>query len=240
MKFSNERKYADLKDLHIAIEQCRRCLKIHPDIVNIQPPWDDNRGHRQSRKWGMLVGQAPGKEEMKQGLRLKQGLETKKNKTDRPGEYDYGVAFRGPAGKCLRKWLEEEAGFSKEELRSWFHKTAVFKCYPGGKGKGYDRQPTATERKNCKHFLEEEIRLRDPQVIITLGAQALHWFRIGLRLDEIVGSKTIWRGRTLVGLPHSSGTSRWLNKNKPEHKKLLKKALKLIGDLRQEAHVYEG
>ena len=72
-----------------------------------------------------------------------------------------------------------------------------------------------------------------PQVIITLGRFPLvEYLKLrgrhipAVRLDDFVGKAERWDSTAVVFLPHSSGTSRWLNK--PENRELLEKAKALL------------
>jgi uracil-DNA glycosylase len=158
-----------------------------------------------SHNW-MLVGQAPGKEEVRRGM-----------------------PFVGPAGRRLFEWLRK-AGFGEQELRSKCYITAVYKCYPG-KGAHGDLKPSRTQLERCEGFVDEEFDLGRPGVLILVGGMAIDHFLGHLPLADAVGRKfeeTI-RGRevTVIPLPHPSGASVW--PFRPENQKLLKRALRLIG-----------
>ena len=114
----------------------------------------------------MLVGQAPGVTEVE---------------AQRP--------FNAGSGKRLFRWLEQ-AGWNEEEFRSRYIMTAVTKCYPGkGKnGKG-DRVPSKVEQQYCRPFLEREIALFRPQLMIPVGGLAIKLFYPAkMKLNEIIGT----------------------------------------------------
>jgi uracil-DNA glycosylase len=94
----------------------------------------------------MLVGEAPGDSEDLQG---------------RP--------FVGPAGAMLDRALQE-AGMDRESV---YVTNAVkhFKFEPRGKRRLHVR-PSATEVQACNWWLEEEMRLVSPKLVIALGATA--------------------------------------------------------------------
>lgn len=77
-------------------------------------------------------------------------------------EDEQGIPFVGRAGKLLDKILEA-AGFNRSEAFI----TNVVKCRPPG-----NRLPNPDEVKECRKFLEAQIRLIKPKIIVCLGAMA--------------------------------------------------------------------
>ena len=71
-----------------------------------------------------------------------------------------GEPFVGRAGKLLDKLVAEEMGLS----RPAFYVANVLKCRPPG-----NRDPRPEEISSCRPFLESQIELIDPKVIVTLG-----------------------------------------------------------------------
>jgi len=108
--------------------------------------------------------------------------------------------------------------------------TAVTKCYPGKhpSGKG-DRKPSRAEQKLCRPFLEQELALVQPRVLLAVGGLAIGTL-LGrrLRLDEAVGRCFQVDGRWVLPLPHPSGTSPW--PNAPQNQARLQRALALLRD----------
>ena len=106
--------------------------------------------------------------------------------------------------------------------------TAVTKCYPGKhpKGKG-DRKPSRAEQRLCRPFLDRELALVQPRVILAVGGLAIETL-LGqkLRLDEAVGRMFEVDGRWIVPLPHPSGASLW--PNRPENQMRLRQALMVL------------
>jgi uracil-DNA glycosylase len=78
-----------------------------------------------------------------------------------PGEKEdlKGEPFVGPAGKLLNELLEH-AGLRREDV----YIANVVKCRPPG-----NRNPEPVEIETCTPFLREQIRLIDPDVLVTLG-----------------------------------------------------------------------
>lgn len=151
----------------------------------------------------MLIGQAPGAVE---------GAE------QRP--------WRGRAGRTLRRWLE----LSEEDFYDVFYCTSITRCYPGRSpaGRG-DRVPASQEVELCRFWLDWELRLLEPALVVTVGGLAARRV-LGLeRLGERVGEKLRLGEATAIPLPHPSGASGWTNE--PANRVLLERAL---GAVRQE------
>jgi uracil-DNA glycosylase len=152
----------------------------------------------------MLVGQAPGVTEAQ---------------VKRP--------FNASSGTRLFQWLSE-AGLDEAEFRAHYYMTAVTKCYPGKhpKGKG-DRKPSRAEQSLCRPFLDRELALVQPQILIAVGGLAIETL-LGerLRLDQAVGRVFHVDGRLVLPLPHPSGASLW--PNRPENQARIAQALALL------------
>jgi DNA polymerase len=73
-----------------------------------------------------------------------------------------GRAFSGPAGELLTKMIEA-MGYTREDV----FLTNTCKC-PTPR----DRAPIMKEMENCGHFLEDQIRIVRPKVIVVLGEHA--------------------------------------------------------------------
>ena len=156
----------------------------------------------------MLVGQAPGVTEVQAG---------------RP--------FNASAGRRLFQWLAE-AGFDEVAFRASYHMTAVTKCYPGRhpRGKG-DRKPSRAEQRLCRPFLDRELALVRPRLLIAVGGLAIETL-LGrpVRLEEAVGRAFEVGGRWILPLPHSSGASLWTNL--PENQARLRQGLALLREIK--------
>ncbi|HEU4630300.1 MAG TPA: uracil-DNA glycosylase family protein [Gemmatimonadaceae bacterium] len=157
----------------------------------------------------MLVGQAPGRTEVRDG---------------RP--------FLGAAGRTLFRWLAQ-AGVDEATVRERIYIAAVTRCYPGPSPSGRgDRVPSPAERSACAGWLEAELRLIRPALLIPVGRLAIDAL-VGPRpLAEVVGRAhdvTHASGSSVaVPLPHPSGASSWVHA--PGHRVLLDGALALLRD----------
>src|SRR5215210_6448258 len=157
----------------------------------------------------MLVGQAPGKVES-----------------------EGGVPFSGRAGKTLFRWLAR-AGIDEATARELIYISAVTRCYPGPhpSGRG-DRVPTRQEQTSCADWLEAELRIIRPRVVIPVGRLAIERFLPDIPLSDLIGTvRTVEHagGKSVViPLPHPSGASSWVHQS--ENKILLEKAIDLISE----------
>ncbi len=148
----------------------------------------------------MIVGQAPGAVELTTGL-----------------------PFSGRAGSELRRWLAE-AGIDEAHLP---YRTAITKCFPGKANSGSgDRRPSPGEIALCAPWLEQEMALVRPRVVLLVGALAIErlWGRVPLQ--DAVGHVRRDGERVLIPFPHPSGASRWLNE--PRNRALLNRALAIV------------
>ena len=156
----------------------------------------------------MLVGQAPGTREPLLG---------------RP--------FAWTAGKTLFRWFEEACGFGEEVFRASIYMAAVCRCFPGKHPKGAgDRVPDEAEIASCRPWLEREIVLLRPKLIIPVGKLAIAQFVDADKLSDVIGRRIpLERAGVafhVVALPHPSGASTW-HRTEPG-KTLLRKALRLL------------
>lgn len=156
----------------------------------------------------MLIGQAPGKVEIS---------------SQKP--------FAGRAGKTLFRWLAE-AGLSEDDARERIYIAAMTRCFPGPhpSGRG-DRVPTRDEIDRCGSWLDDELVLIRPELIIPVGKLAIGRFLGEAPLADVVGREHLVEHRggssVLVPLPHPSGASSWIHA--PGHRELVSRALRLIG-----------
>jgi uracil-DNA glycosylase family 4 len=156
----------------------------------------------------MIIGQAPGVTEAE---------------VKRP--------FNGTSGTRLFQWLAE-VGWEEGDFRRRHYMTAVTKCFPG-KGKG-GKVPSRAEQKLCRPFLEQELVLVSPEVIVPVGRLAIELFFDGkFKLVDVIGTSIQDRqGRKIVPLPHPSGASLWLNR--PAHQTRVARSLEILRRLREE------
>jgi uracil-DNA glycosylase len=138
----------------------------------------------------LLVGQAPGVKEPVLG---------------RP--------FAWTAGKTMFRWFAEQCGMDEEPFRSRVYMAAVCRCFPGKNAHGGDRVPSPVEITQCAAWLDAELQILQPELVLPVGKLAIAQFLPAAPLVETIGK----RFRTqragvefdLVPLPHPSGASPW-------------------------------
>jgi uracil-DNA glycosylase family 4 len=139
--------------------------------------------------------------------------------------------FAGPAGRVLEQWFDR-AGFPPGYFREQAYLSSLTRCFPGPAPRGQgDRRPSPAELRLCRPFLEAELRLLDPAVVLLVGKMAIEHFLGPCRLEDVVGTLVERDGRRYLPLPHSSGVSRWLND--PGHRALVDRALALLAECRE-------
>ncbi len=157
-----------------------------------------------------LIGQAPG-----------------------PHEARLGRPFAWTAGKTLFRWLERATGADEEAVRARIYIAAVVRCFPGKSKGGGDRVPTPAECARWRGFVEREVEILRPRLVIPVGR---------LAIQEVLGHTepiAAVVGRSLrvhfhgvnvdaIPLPHPSGASTWF-KMEPG-RTLLERALELLRD----------
>ncbi len=167
--------------LRTRLQTCRLCLDAGHDIF----PRAIFSGSPTARM--MIIGQAPGITEKEAG---------------RP--------FNAGSGTRLFQWLAE-AGISEEWFRTTQYMTSITKCYPGRARSGSgDRVPSRAEQKLCRPYLEAEIALVQPEIILPVGRLAINRFYPDQsRLEEVIGTQKQVQAAWIIPFPHPSGASRW-------------------------------
>ncbi|HEY4271142.1 MAG TPA: uracil-DNA glycosylase family protein [Candidatus Udaeobacter sp.] len=155
----------------------------------------------------MIIGQAPG-----------------------PREPTLKRPFAHTAGKTLFRWFEQFCGMNEAGIRSQIYFAAVCRCFPGKNSSGTDRVPAPDEIRNCSSWMEDEIRILRPRLIIPVGRLAIMQFIDCEKLQDVIGRKfRVTRAGhrcDLIPLPHPSGASPW--HKIPPGNALTERALKLI------------
>jgi uracil-DNA glycosylase len=164
---------------------------------------------RAERPKVMLVGQAPGQVEAAGGK-----------------------PFAGRAGRTLFRWLER-AGIDEETFRRRVYIAAITRCYPGPSASGRgDRVPSPSEQAACSRWLDAELQIIRPTLVIPVGRLAITRFLPNVPLDQLIGRahdiEHAYGKTRAIPLPHPSGASSWIHQE--NHPQLLDSALRLIGD----------
>ena len=131
--------------------------------------------------------------------------------------------WRGRAGQTLRSWLE----LDEKTFYATFYCVSVTRCYPGKhpSGRG-DRPATTAEMDLCAFWLDWELRLLRPELVLPIGGLAVRRLLGRLRLAECIGRLYPLGEAVAVPLPHPSGASGWLND--AENRGRLSAALALV------------
>jgi DNA polymerase len=93
-------------------------------------------------------------------------------------EDQQGRPFVGPAGKYLDELLAS-IGLGREQVFI----ANVIKCRPQG-----NRDPLPVEIQNCRHWLERQIEIICPKMIVTLGRYSMAMFFPGKSISRIHGT----------------------------------------------------
>jgi uracil-DNA glycosylase len=115
-----------------------------------------------------------------------------------PGETEdkTGRPFVGKAGELLTKMIENAIGIKREEV----YIANIVKCRPPA-----NRVPTSAEAASCKPYLEKQIELIKPQLIVALGGTALtHLTGKEHSIMKIRGSVMDYKGAVLIPTFHPS------------------------------------
>src|SRR5277367_2697740 len=117
-----------------------------------------------------LIGQAPG-----------------------PREGSFGRPFAWTAGKTLFRWFAS-IGLTEEQFRQLAYMAAVCRCFPGKAKGGGDRVPSPFEIKQCSLWMQRELDLLEPELVIPVGRLAIEQFLPGKApLADVIGQKfSVW------------------------------------------------
>ena len=137
----------------------------------------------------LLIGQAPG---------------VKEPQLQRP--------FAWTAGKTLFKWFSS-IGLDEAQFRRKVYMSAVCRCFPGKNPKGGDRVPSSEEIERCSQWLDAEMVLLQPELLIPVGKLAITQYLACDKLVEVIGKlhrlEVLGRSIDMIPLPHPSGASTW-------------------------------
>jgi uracil-DNA glycosylase len=182
---------------------------VHRDILALRPRGFGPPVHGPAIDTRLfLVGQAPG-----------------------PHEARLGRPFAWTAGKTLFRWLGQATGAGEDEVRTKLYIAAVVRCFPGKVPAGGDRVPTPAEVERWRGFLEREVQILRPRLVLPVGRLAIaEVLGSAEPLAGVVGRqlRTHYHGLEVdvIPLPHPSGASTWF-KVEPG-RTLLARALELV------------
>ena len=98
--------------------------------------------------------------------------------------------FAHVAGQTLFRWFEQFCGMNEAAVRSRIYFAAVCRCFPGKTpGGGTDRVPAPDEIRNCAPWMNEEIAILKPRLIVPVGRLAVAQFIGCDNLEKVIGRK---------------------------------------------------
>ena len=107
-------------------------------------------------------------------------------------EDSQGLPFVGQAGQLLNDLLAE-VGLKREDV----YITNIVKCRPPK-----NRDPQPNEIQECAKYLNRQIELIDPKVLVTLGRFSMARFFPGQRISDVHGSARRFNGLTVLPMYH--------------------------------------
>jgi len=107
-------------------------------------------------------------------------------------ENEHGRPFVGAAGRFLDELLNQ-AGLKREEVFIG----NVVKCRPPG-----NRDPIQEELKACSSFLDRQIHVINPRVIVTLGRFSMEKFFPNAKISQVHGQAMQVRDRLIIPMYH--------------------------------------
>ncbi|HZD79222.1 MAG TPA: uracil-DNA glycosylase [Actinomycetota bacterium] len=117
------------------------------------------------------------------------------------------VAFGGEADAFLDAMLHE-IGVRREDV---YLTTIVKHPVPGG------RDPHADEIRPCIHWLEEQVQLVEPKLLVPLGTVATRALLGGkVKMGHVHGERSAWKGRTVIPTFHPE----WLRRGGPDSQRM--------------------
>lgn len=121
-------------------------------------------------------------------------------------EDETGRPFVGRGGQLLDRLLTD-AGLQRDRIAV----ANTVKCRPPG-----NRAPARSELQRCRGWLDRQVELADPALVVTLGGTALSWaIGTGHRLRDVRGRVDAWRSRSLLATYHPSAALRFGPKGEP-------------------------
>ena len=111
-------------------------------------------------------------------------------------EDEVGLPFVGAAGNVLSGMLEL-IGLSRQEV----YIANIIKCRPPN-----NRDPSSHEIDQCWKYLDKQIDLINPDLIVTLGRHSFGNFFPGELISQARGTPRNWNGRTIFPVYHPAAT----------------------------------
>lgn len=144
-----------------------------------------------------------------------------------PGFYEneQGRPFVGAAGKFLDNLLAK-GGFTRPDV----YITNVVKCRPPG-----NRDPMPEELSACNDYLEKQIQVINPLVIVTLGRYSMARFIPNVRISDVHGKQRWIKDRLVVPMYHPAAAL-----HQPSLKTAVERDFSHLAECLQEARQKKG
>ena len=148
-----------------------------------------------------------------------------------PHEARFDRPFAWTAGRTLFGWFQRAFGATEEQVRARVYMAAVVRCFPGKTRAGGDRVPSAEEIAASRPFVEREIAVLRPRLVVPVGRLAItevlgHEEPIAAVVGRKVHARVHGLDVDVICLPHPSGASTWF-KVEPG-RTLLERALRAL------------
>jgi uracil-DNA glycosylase family 4 len=116
-----------------------------------------------------------------------------------------GRPFVGRSGRFLDRVLKD-VNLDRDELFI----TGSVKCHPPG-----NRDPRAWELRQCRSYLDRQIKVVSPDVLVLLGRIAVRGFLGESKIEAVRGRVSEVGGRTILPTYHPSAAMRFPGKRAP-------------------------
>jgi len=135
-------------------------------------------------------------------------------------EDDTGIPFIGRAGQLLRKFMFD-VGFETND----FYIANTVKCRPPE-----NRKPTREEKLACSKYLDNQIELVNPKIVVLVGSTALESFIFDKKLTITKARGQIFeiKGRKFIPIFHPSYLLRYHSMDVGSPRYLFKQDLEMI------------
>ena len=140
-----------------------------------------------------------------------------------PGFYEdqQGRPFVGAAGKLLKKLLHS-IGLTREEV----YITNMVKCRPPN-----NRDPLPSEIQACKSYLDRQLDMVAPKIVVTLGRYSLARFFPNETIGKARGLPRKWNGLTVYPVYHPAAALR-----SSKLREILEKDFQMLPNLLESSH----
>ena len=140
-------------------------------------------------------------------------------------EDDQAKVFVGKSGKLLNAWIIKELGLKRRDV----FVSNIVKCRPPN-----NRDPLPFEIEKCLPYLNRQIEIIKPKIIITLGRVALQalFNDKSLRITRVRGKWREYKGLPLMPVYHPAYLLRQMSdQNKQAVKSDFKKVVKKLEEI---------